>query len=56
MNCDSLIKATKVDGIYNKDPVKYNDAKKFDKISYDFALSNNLNIMDSTAFCALSSW
>jgi len=44
-----LIKATKVDGIYNKDPIKYNDAVKFDIISYDKALEDYIKVMDDTA-------
>ncbi len=49
MNCSMIIKATKVDGIYNKDPVKYNDAKFYKKISYTEVLGNDLKVMDSTA-------
>ena len=44
-----LIKATKVDGIYNKDPMKYNDAVKLDVVSYDQALEDNIKVMDDTA-------
>lgn len=40
---------TRVDGIYNKDPVKYPDAKKFDRISYNDVLSFQLQVMDATA-------
>lgn len=43
------MKATKVDGIYDSDPVKNPDAKKFDKISYIDVLSKGLQVMDSTA-------
>ena len=49
MNCSMIIKATKVDGIYNKDPVKYKDAKFYKKISYAEVLGNDLKVMDSTA-------
>ena len=38
VGCQMLIKATKVDGVYDKDPAKYKDAKKFDVISVDEAL------------------
>lgn len=48
--CDLILKATDVDGVYNKDPNKYHDAKIYEKISYDEALIQNLNIMDSAAF------
>lgn len=44
-----IMKATKVDGIYDKDPKKFADAKKFDKISYIDVLNRGLNVMDSTA-------
>ena len=46
---DVVMKATKVDGIYNKDPMKNTDAKKFDKISYIEVLNKGLQVMDSTA-------
>lgn len=49
MNCSMIIKATKVDGIYDKDPVKFEDAKFYEKISYSEVLSNDLKVMDSTA-------
>ncbi len=49
INAEILLKATKVDGIYDKDPVKYPDAKKFDKISYLDVLNKNLKVMDLTA-------
>ncbi len=44
-----LIKATKVDGIYNKDPMKFDDAVKLDVVSYDQALEENIKVMDDTA-------
>lgn len=50
LKCDAIIKATKVDGIYDKDPEKNSDAKKFDHISYDETLSMRLGVMDATAF------
>jgi uridylate kinase len=49
INAQVLMKATKVDGIYDKDPVKHQDAKKFDKISYIDVLNRGLEVMDSTA-------
>ena len=49
MNCSMIIKATKVDGIYDKDPVKFSDAKFYEKITYTEVLGNDLKVMDSTA-------
>ena len=43
------MKATKVDGIYNKDPMKFDDAVKFDELSYIEVLNKGLKVMDSTA-------
>ena len=50
INAEVIMKATKVDGVYDKDPHVHKDAKKFDKLSFDEALKARLNIMDSTAF------
>jgi uridylate kinase len=50
MHADIIMKATKVDGIYDKDPKKFPDAVKYDQISYIDALKQRLNVMDSTAF------
>jgi len=44
-----LIKATKVDGIYDKDPMKYDDAVKLETINYDQALEDHIKVMDDTA-------
>ncbi|MCX7882805.1 MAG: UMP kinase [Brevinematales bacterium] len=44
-----MIKATKVDGVYDKDPKKYADAKRFENISYREVLDRRLQVMDSTA-------
>lgn len=44
-----LIKATKVDGVYNKDPMKYEDAVKYDTLTYDQALNDHVKVMDDTA-------
>lgn len=49
INAQVLMKATKVDGIYDKDPVKHADAVKYDKISYIEVLNKGLQVMDSTA-------
>lgn len=45
-----ILKATKVDGIYDKDPAKFSDAKKFSELSFLEALQKRLNVMDATAF------
>ena len=50
INADILLKATKVDGIYDKDPNQHNDAVKYDHLHYIDALRDRLNVMDSTAF------
>lgn len=50
MHADIIMKATKVDGIYDKDPHKHSDAKKFDHLTFHEALKQRLNVMDSTAF------
>ncbi len=44
-----IIKATKVDGVYDKDPAKFPDAKKLDVISYDQAMEDNIKVMDDTS-------
>ena len=49
MNTDVVIKATKVDGVYDKDPVKYPDAKKYTTVSYNEVLAKDLKVMDATA-------
>ena len=50
IGADAILKATKVDGIYDSDPKTNPDAKKFDRITYAEALSRRLQVMDSTAF------
>ena len=49
IHAEILMKATKVDGIYNKDPLKYPDAVKFDQVTYSEVLANQLQVMDATA-------
>jgi uridylate kinase len=49
IGADALIKATKVDGVYDKDPKKNKDAKLFDYLSYIDAINLRLEVMDSTA-------
>lgn len=50
LNCDVILKATKVDGVYDADPNKVKTAKKYNKISFQEAIEKNLQIMDQTAF------
>jgi uridylate kinase len=50
LHANIILKATKVDGVYDKDPKKFPDAVKYDEISYIDALKQRLNVMDSTAF------
>ena len=49
INAEIILKATKVDGIYDKDPFKHSDASKYENISYTDMLKKNLHAMDSTA-------
>ncbi|WP_104749633.1 UMP kinase [Helicobacter cynogastricus] len=49
IGADVIVKATKVDGIYDKDPNKFEDARKIDTISYNDALIGNIEVMDDTA-------
>ena len=49
LNCDILMKATKVDGVYDKDPMEFDDAKRFSKISYLKTISDHgVNVMDKS--------
>ena len=50
MDVDCLIKATKVDGIYDKDPKKHSDAVRYETLTYSEAISKRLAVMDQTAF------
>jgi uridylate kinase len=49
IGADVILKATKVDGVYDRDPVKYEDAIKFEELSYREVLRKELKIMDATA-------
>jgi uridylate kinase len=49
IGADVLIKATKVDGVYDKDPLKYPDAVRFDRLTYMETINRRLQVMDSTA-------
>ena len=50
LECDTLYKGTKVDGVYDKDPTQFSDAQFLPQLTYDEALSKNLHVMDQTAF------
>lgn len=49
MNCDALLKGTSVDGVYDSDPKTNPDAVRFDTVSYDQVLADNLRVMDASA-------
>ena len=49
MNCSLIIKATKVDGIYDKDPMKFSNAKLIKNINYNEVINSDLRVMDLTA-------
>lgn len=50
LKADVVIKATKVDGVYDKDPLLHNDAVMYDTITFKEVLNQNLRVMDQTAF------
>lgn len=49
MNCEAIFKGTKVDGVYDKDPQKFDDAKHYATITYDDVLQQHLGVMDASA-------
>ena len=49
LGADVVLKGTKVNGIYDKDPMEFDDAKKFSKVSFSQVLNDNLRVMDLTA-------
>ena len=49
MGCEAILKGTKVDGIYDKDPVQHADAKKYNSVSFDEVLQKRLAVMDASA-------
>jgi uridylate kinase len=50
LDCDQVLKATKVDGVYNQDPRKHPDAQKYDDLTFDKVLTNpQINVMDNAA-------
>lgn len=50
LDCEAVLKATKVDGVYSSDPFKNPDAVRYDELSFEEAISKQLAIMDQTAF------
>lgn len=50
IGADALLKATKVDGVYDRDPHKHPDARKFDRLTFQHAIEKQLKVMDLTAF------
>ena len=50
IGADLLLKATKVDGVYDKDPSKHADAQRYEQLTYDEVIARNLNVMDTAAF------
>ena len=50
LQCDVLLKATNVDGVYDKDPNKHTDAVKYETLTYQEAIEQHLNVMDQAAF------
>lgn len=49
LQCDAVVKATKVDGIYDKDPNKFSEAVRYDMISTEEAIQQNVRVMDQAA-------
>ena len=49
MSCEAIFKGTKVDGVYDKDPAKFPDAKRYEQVSYDDVLAKRLGVMDASA-------
>lgn len=56
LECDMMIKATKVDGVYDKDPKKFPDATFIKKASYDEVIKNNIKVMDQTWIALAKEW
>lgn len=50
LRCDALMKGTKVDGVYDADPMKNPQAKRYETLRFDKAIADNLKVMDQTAF------
>lgn len=56
INADALVKGSKVDGIYDKDPSKFADAMKLPKLTYEEALERDIRVMDQTSFALLKDY
>ncbi|HRH93495.1 MAG TPA: UMP kinase [Candidatus Peribacteria bacterium] len=50
LECDALLKASNVDGVYDKDPNKHKDAKRYDTVTFQEVIEKNLKVMDQSAF------
>lgn len=50
MQCDAIFKGTQVDGVYDKDPKNFSNARRYKTVTFDEVIKNNLKIMDQTAF------
>jgi len=53
MECDALLKATQVDGVYDKDPNKFDDAVRYPTLSFQKVLSDDLRVMDASAIALM---
>tara|TARA_R110000772_G_scaffold41328_18_gene95958 strand:- start:1059 stop:1787 length:729 start_codon:yes stop_codon:yes gene_type:complete len=51
IDADLVLKATKVDGVYSADPIKFPDAEKYERLTFDEVLEKKLGVMDLTAIC-----
>lgn len=49
MACEAIFKGTKVDGVYDRDPIEFPEAQRFDSVTYDEVLARHLNVMDASA-------
>ncbi len=49
MGCDAMLKGTQVDGVYNKDPLKHDDAERYEQLTYHKVLAEDLRVMDASA-------
>lgn len=56
LECDVMIKATKVDGVYDKDPIKNSDAKLIKNATYEEVIKNDIRVMDQTAVALAREW
>jgi len=56
LECDRMIKATKVDWVFDKDPMKYKDAKLIEKATYDDVIKEDIRVMDQTGFALAKEW